>query len=108
MYRTQAVLTSKFLSNLEILKAACDKHWSNYLSQTISGEDLHQINRAVANRPIILNWQKCISKLKFIEFDLVCEMQPLKFPLLSQYCRDLHKGNILSMARLLTITLYPF
>ena len=41
MYRTQAILTSKFLSNLEILEAACDKLWSNYLSQTISGEDLH-------------------------------------------------------------------
>ena len=30
-------MTSKFLSILGILEATCDKHWSNYLSQTISG-----------------------------------------------------------------------
>ena len=41
MYSTQEILTSKFLSILGILEAACDKHWSNYLSQTILGEDLH-------------------------------------------------------------------
>ena len=41
LYSTQEILTSKFLSILGILEAACDKHWSNYLSQTISGEDLH-------------------------------------------------------------------
>ena len=41
MYSTQEILTSKLLSILGFLEAACDKHWSNYLSQTISGEDLH-------------------------------------------------------------------
>ena len=59
MYRTQAILTSKFLSNLEILEAACDKHWSNYLSQTISGEHLHLRSLLITVKKVLMKCNEC-------------------------------------------------